>query len=267
MWDPVQYGRFAGPRSRAFLDLLAHVEHDAPRLVADLGCGSGELTALLAERWPGALVLGVDSSPEMLDRARKHEIPGRLELVLADISDLDGWSAGRSFDVLVANASLQWVPGHLELRGDLARSLRPGGVLAVQVPGNFEAPSHRAVRELCASPRWQQRVGDAANRAAVHDPATYLAELARQGLEVEAWETTYLHLLGGHDAVVEWLKGTTLRPVLDLLSPGEQGELLTELGRRLAPVYPETELGTILPFRRIFFVAGLHERSGSPRAR
>lgn len=253
LWDPAQYLRFSDERSRPFADLLARVRADAPRRVVDLGCGPGELTRLLLHRWPLAYVEGIDSSPEMIERARALSVPGRLDFNLGDVRS---WVPESPVDVVVSNATLQWVPGHLDLLGQLVSALAPSGWLAVQVPGNFAAPSHVLLAELRESPRWRGRLGgDARRDLAVGEPADYLTRLTGLGCHVDVWESTYLHVLRGPDAVLEWGKGTALRPVLSALPRQEQGEFLEEYGRALRKAYPAQGFGTVFPFRRIFVVA------------
>lgn len=252
MWSPEQYRKFADERSRPFFDLLARVDAD-PRLVADLGCGPGDLTASLLARWPAARVWGVDSSSEMLERARALEEPGRLEFVLADLRD---WEPQAPLDLVVSNATLQWLPDHEALIPRLAGMVAPGGTIAFGVPGNFEAPSHTILAELRSSSRWRERAGEGATRSgAVQSPAWYLGRLAGLGFAVDAWETTYLHVLPGENAVLEWVKGTALRPVLAALTAAEGAEFLSEYGTRLREAYPQRPHGTVLPFRRLFVVA------------
>lgn len=253
MWDPTTYLAFADERSRPFADLVARVGAERPSLVVDMGCGPGQLTASLLRRWPEARVVGVDNSPEMLGEAAAHAEPGRLAFELGDIVT---WSPPGPVDVLVSNAALQWVPGHRALLPTWVSWLRPGGWLAVQVPGNFQAPSHAAVRALAAEPRWRARLeGVLGEEAPVAGPADYAGDLAALGCRVDAWETTYLHLLAGEDAVLRWAQGTALRPVLDRLSPAERDQFLGELAPRLRAAYPAGPHGTPFPFRRVFFVA------------
>lgn len=259
MWDADVYQRYRRERGRPFDDLLAAVRAEEPQHVVDLGCGPGDRTAILLACWPTARVIGVDSSPEMVQAAAAHAVPGRLSFVHADLRE---WRSEQPVDVLVSNATLQWVPGHLELLPRLVAALAPGGWLAFQVPGNFREPSHTLLTEQRRSPRWRGRVGDDADRAmAVHEPEVYLAALARLGLVADVWETTYLHLLSGRDPVLEWTRGTALRPVLGVLDEAEQGEFLSEYATRLRAAYPEREYGTVLPFRRIFVVA---QRQSTP---
>jgi trans-aconitate 2-methyltransferase len=253
VWDPATYGQFDCERARPFDDLLARVRAEGPRQVVDLGCGPGGRTASLLRRWPTARVEGLDSSPEMIDAAAPLVVPGRLSFRLADLRT---WQPTGPVDVLLANAVLQWVPGHLGLLPRLVAAVAAGGWFAFQVPGNFDEPSHRLLMELRQSPRWRGRVGEDASRsAAVHPPATYLSVLAEKGLRVDCWETTYLHLLPGEDAVLDWTKGTALRPVFAVLDGPERQQFVDEYAALLRAAYPRQPFGTVLPFRRIFVVA------------
>ena len=262
MWDPVQYAAFRDHRSRPFGDLLARVGAEDPALVVDLGCGPGELTAGLAARWPQARVVGVDSSPEMLARAAEQDPSGRVEWVQADVAT---WQPPAGVDLLVTNATLQWVPGHLDLLPRWVEALAPGGWFAMQVPGNFDAPSHVLLREVAAaSARADELTPVLRGGAAVADPGTYAATLAGLGCSIDVWETTYLHVLDPEGAqespVLEWTKGTALRPVLQVLTDeGERARFLAAYARRLEQAYPRQPFGTVFPFRRIFAVA---QRSG-----
>lgn len=252
-WDPAVYLRFAGERARPFADLLARVDATDPRTVVDLGCGEGALTASLAHRWPGAVVTGIDSSPSMLAVAERHARPGHVAFAAGDVRS---WEPDGPVDVLVSNAVLQWVPGHEELLPRWAGGLAPGGSLALQVPGNFGEPSHVLLRALCGSPRWADRLGDAVRGTdAVLDPAGYLDVLAGAGLVVDAWETTYLHVLHGPDPVLSWVRGTALRPVLARLDGEDLDRFTTDYAEALREAYPARPDGsTLLPFRRVFAV-------------
>jgi trans-aconitate 2-methyltransferase len=253
-WDPEQYLRFADERSRPFGDLLARVGAGPAGAVVDLGCGPGTLTRLLAERWPEARIEAVDNSPDMVRRAESElaDLAPRVGVGLADVRE---WSPSGPVDVVVSNATLQWVPGHLELFDRFSGWLAPGGRLAVQVPGNFAEPSHTLLAEVAERPRWRSRLAGLA-RPAVEEPGTYLARLAGLGLVVDAWETTYLQVLPGEDAVLEWMRGTGLRPVVSALSdPGEREAFEAEYGELLRHAYPRQPFGTVLPYRRIFVVA------------
>ncbi|MEP9384690.1 methyltransferase domain-containing protein [Nocardioides cheoyonin] len=251
-WDPDRYLAYADERGRPFVELLARVGADAPGAVVDLGCGPGNLTALLAERWPDAVVTGVDSSEPMIEKARAS-----VPAIGFEVADLRDWARDTepgSVDVLVSNATLQWVPGHLELFPELVRSLAPDGWFAFQVPGNFDEPSHTLRAELSAEEPYAAYAGDAA-RPSSHDPAVYLDALTAAGCEVDAWETTYLHVLTGEDPVFEWISGTSLRPTMAALPESLRPAYAAELKRRLAVAYPPREGRVVLPFRRIFCVA------------
>jgi trans-aconitate 2-methyltransferase len=254
MWDPDQYGHFGGERSRPFFDLVGRVAAKDPALVVDLGCGPGTLTAELARRWPRAEVRGIDSSAQMIEAAQA--IPastgGRLSFALGDVRD---WEPDRQADVIISNAVLQWVPDHLNVLARWAGFVNDGGWLAIQVPGNFDQPSHVVLREITSSARWRPLLADVQLNRSVADPAEYLDLLARRGFETDAWETTYLHVLHGDDPVVDWYKGTGLRPVLAALQPVQAAEFLAEYRQRIAAVYPAAPYGTPFPFRRVFAVA------------
>lgn len=250
-WDPDQYGRYASERNRPFFDLTARIDCTTPGTVVDLGCGPGDLTASLAERWPQARVLGLDSSPDMIERAQSQRSDG----VSFRLLDADAFEA-RGVDVLISNALLQWVPGHQGLLTRWAGELNAGGWLAFQVPSNFGAPSHQLMREVAESPRWRAQLhGVLRHRDAVADPAEYLDLLATVGLAVDAWQTSYLHVLTGPDPVLEWVRGTGLRPVLAALSPEDAEEFETEYAARLRQAYPARSHGTVFRFTRTFVVA------------
>jgi trans-aconitate 2-methyltransferase len=255
MWDPGQYLSFGDERSRPFFDLLARVRAEAPGVVADLGCGPGTLTAALARRWPGAEVRGIDSSPEMIEAARA--LPeagvggGRVSFTLGDVRD---WKPDGEVDVIVSNAVLQWVPDHLVVLARWAAFIPPGGWLAIQVPGNFDQPSHAVLCEMVGSDRWRPLLAEVEFNRQAAAPGEYLDLLARAGFEADAWETTYLHVLQGEDPVVNWYKGTGLRPALAALTPDRAEEFLADYGARIAREYPAAPYGTVLPFRRVFAV-------------
>jgi trans-aconitate 2-methyltransferase len=259
MWDPGQYLRYADERSRPFFDLMGRVRADKPGLVVDLGCGPGQLTTTLAGRWPAAEIQGIDSSAEMIAAARQLPEPGRsgagggrLSFALGDVRD---WQPTRPVDVIVSNAVLQWVPDHLQLLTRWCGMLAGGGSLAFGVPGNFDQPSHAILRELAASARWRPLLAGAELNRQSADPAEYAGLLALAGCEVDAWETTYLHVLHGDDAVLDWYKGSGLRPVLAALPAEWSGQFLAAYGARLREAYPAAPYGTPFPFRRVFVVA------------
>lgn len=253
-WDPAQYDRYSDERGRPFAELMTRVRVDHPRQVVDVGCGPGSLTRTLSERWPDAHVTGVDSSPDMIEAAAPLAVPGRVDFVRADLRD---WHPDSPVDVVVGNAVLQWVPGHRDLMADIAGWLAPMGAIAFQVPDNFDEPSRTIVRDLRLSPRWRDRLGHGANRGVgVERPETYLTVLVEAGLEPDVWQTTYLHVLQGEDAVLEWIKGTALRPVLEALAGDDAAThaFLDECGAELRSAYPQTPHGTLFPFRRTFAV-------------
>ncbi|GGV52748.1 trans-aconitate 2-methyltransferase [Streptomyces longisporoflavus] len=274
-WDPGQYLRHSGHRARPFVDLLARVPRlpaagGRPPRIADLGCGPGNVTRLLAERWPAAHITGFDNSEQMLEQAERLAGPtpggGRLDFAAADASE---WAPPEeTYDLILSNATLQWVPGHADSFPAWVAALVPGGTFAFQVPGNFDAPSHVLMRELSESERWRDRLGGRLRHAdAVLSPTAYLERLVSVGsgtgvgcgveVEVDAWETTYLHLLEGEDPVLDWVKGTGLRPVLTALADdaGAREAFLAEYGGLLREAYPASAAGTVFPFRRVFAVA------------
>jgi len=247
-WDPDRYLTYADERGRPFVELMSRVGAEQPRLVVDLGCGAGNLTCLLSDRWPGARVVGVDSSPQMVERA------GRVEGISAELADIGEWatSAADPVDVLVTNAALQWVPGHLELLPALVGRVSPGGWFALQVPGNFDEPSHTIRRDLAAEPAYAAHTSGVAAPDA-HDAATYLRVLQEAGCEVDAWETTYLHVLEGEDPVFTWVSGTGARPTLQALPDDLRVRFEAEFRARLREAYPADDWGrVVLPCRRVF---------------
>ncbi|MHA7273976.1 trans-aconitate 2-methyltransferase [Arthrobacter sp. TMT4-20] len=261
-WDPTQYSLFSDHRGRPFLDLVGRVDHAAPRVVVDLGCGPGDLTRLLAERWPDAGVLGIDSSADMVQRANDQaDPPPNLRFETGDIRD---FSPADDVDVVVTNAVLQWVPGQAELVQKWARVLRPGAWLALQVPGNFGSPAHTLLRELAGSNAWRDKLGGVLRHTdVVSEPEEYLRMLSEAGMTADVWETTYQHVLTGPDPVLQWLKGTGLRPVLNALSDDDGAAFVEQYAALLRGAYPEEPWGTVFGFRRIFAVGVKTGRSRS----
>ncbi len=256
-WDPDRYLTYADERGRPFVELLARIGATAPTEVVDLGCGPGNLTGLLAERWPDAHVAGLDSSPEMIAAAQSSaEGLGRpVDYAVADLRD---WRPERPVDVLVSNATLQWVPDHLELLPRLVAAVAAGGWFAFQVPGNFDEPSHTLRAELAAEPAYASYAEGAAHPGA-HDPEVYYDALVAAGCGVDVWETTYTHVLSGPDPVFTWVSGTGARPTLLALPDDLRPDFEAEFKRRLAAAYPVRADGTVLmPFRRVFAVARVH---------
>lgn len=256
-WDPAKYVQFGDHRDRPYFDLTSRIHADDPRLVVDLGCGPGNLTATLAERWPGAQVVGLDSSPEMVARAGAQAgTPPNLSFDLADIA---AWRPSPETDVVVTNAALQWVPGHRQMLAGWLAALRPGAWFALQVPGNFNAPSHTLMRQLAESPAWAGRLAGVLRHDDTGDAAEYLEIMLDAGCDADAWETTYLQLLPGEDPVLDWVRGAGLRPVLAALSADEARGFEAEYSALLAGAYPSGPYGTVYPFRRIFAVARKRE--------
>ena len=248
-WNPEQYLKFAGPRLRPALDLLNRVETAEPRLVCDLGCGAGNVTRLLAERWPAARLIGVDSSPEMLAKA-KTALPSAQWVV----GDLGRWQPPAPADVIFSNAAQHWLDDHGALFRRLLGFLAPGGVLAVQMPRNFQAPSHLCLQEAAAAGPWVDRLSRHLRPSPVGEPAFYWDLLAETGPDI--WEIEYQHALEGEDAVVQWTMGTALKPLLDALDEPWRGQFLEEYRRRIAVAYPRRADGvTLFAFRRLFIVS------------
>lgn len=248
-WDAHHYLRYADERGRPFLDLVTRIRAESPAEVIDLGCGPGNLTRVLIDRWPGAEVRGVDSSAAMIEAARR-DLP-EVDFELADLRD---WVArGDDVDVLISNATLQWLPDHLDLLPSIAERVRPGGWLAFQVPANFDQPSHTIRGELAAEAPYAAHTRDVAVPDS-HEPDAYLDVLARAGCEVDVWETTYFHVLTGEDPVFAWVSGTGARPTLQALPEDLRPRFEGEFKARLRAAYPDRGYGVVLPFRRIFAV-------------
>ncbi len=251
-WDPNQYDRFADERGRPFDELVARIRVADPTLVVDLGCGPGALTATLQHRWPNANIVGIDNDENMLAASRAHENSN----VRFEPADIATWTPRVPPDVIVANAAFQWVTGHLSLLPALIDSVNPGGALAMQVPGNFEDPHHLAIREVKSRAHWKRALSAIPERAMESYPAaTYQSVFARLGCEVDTWETTYVHVLQGDDPVLQWVKGTALRPILSTLTVAEGLDFCAELSELLRATYGTHEWGTPFPFKRIFAVA------------
>jgi trans-aconitate 2-methyltransferase len=254
VWDPDQYTRFDAQRDRAGLDLMARLPGDLdPREVWDLGCGAGQHAQRLKRRHPSAAVHGLDSSAQMLTAARARE-PG-VDWVLGDIAD---WTPSRPPDLILANASLHWLPDHAALFARLAGTLAPGGVLAVQMPMAAETLHHRLMREAAGQGPWADRLAGVSTIAPLMQPDAYYDVLRLACAEIDIWSTTYLHALGGPEPVLEWMKGTALTPYLTALAedPIMRRDFHTALGSRLSLAFPMRADGvTLLPFPRLFLVA------------
>ncbi|PRC45672.1 trans-aconitate 2-methyltransferase [Mycobacterium sp. ITM-2017-0098] len=251
MWNPDVYLTYADHRGRPFFDLVARVGSRDPRRIVDLGCGPGNLTETLTARWPGAAIEAWDSSPEMVVAARERGVDARL-------GDVRDWTPASDTDVVVSNATLHWVPEHPQLLVRWAGQLDSGSWIAFQVPGNFDAPSHQAVRDLIRQPAWSDVLRDFPFEKAevVQTADGYAGLMTDAGCTVDAWETTYVHELTGENPVLEWINGTALRPVRAALSDSEWEQFRAELTPVLDAAYPLRADGiTFFPFRRIFVVA------------
>jgi len=253
-WNPQRYEAFADARLRPATDLIARIALERPARIADLGCGSGNATLLLAARWPAARITGYDNSPEMLDaaRARRREIDWQ-------VADLRSWRPTERFDLVFSNAALHWVDGHEALFPRLLDALIPGGVLAVQMPRNFAAPSHRIAAKLAAEAPYHEHLARVPRDAPVLAPARYRPLLAARASPVDIWETEYLQVLAGANPVADWTRSTLLVPLLDALPPPLRIEFESEYRRRVARAYPaQADGSTLYPFRRLFLVATMH---------
>lgn len=251
-WSPDQYLRFAGERTRPCRDLAAAVAHAAPGRVIDLGCGPGNSTEVLAARWPGAAITGLDSSEAMLEEARR----GAPERTFA-LGDIGAWSAEAPYDVVFSNAALQWVPDHDRVFPRLMAQVAPGGALAAQVPSNIGAPAHEAMRAVAGRPAFKGYFQGGVRTWHVHEAGWYYDLLSPLASRLDIWETEYLHVLDGADAVVSWYRGTGLRPYLDALpEEAARGRFLDAYREAVAEAYPARADGRVLlPFRRLFVVA------------
>lgn len=252
-WDPQQYARFSGQRLRPALDLIARIPAEYPRTVVDLGCGTGNVTRILRERWPRAGITGVDGSPQMLTEARKVESNIAWEHI-----DVAAWSPPEKFEMVFSNAALHWLDDHPALFARLCGKVAAGGVLAVQMPRNFGAPSHTLIHELAASPPWREALSGLLRPQPVLAPDAYYRLLAPAARTLDIWETEYLQVLEGENPVAEWTKGTWLAPLLAALAPAARAAFEAEYRRRVLQAYPKQPDGkTLFPFRRLFIVAGV----------
>ena len=250
-WSAAEYLRFEAERTRPAADLLARVPEGSIDRVADLGCGPGNSTELLRDRFPHAAIVGVDSSDDMLAKARS-----RLPRVTFEKADIAQWRADAPFDLIFANAVLQWIPDHLAVMARLIWALAPGGRLAAQMPDNLDQPSHALMRKVAARAPFSARLADAAAaREEIGTFADYYAALAPVCAEIETWRTTYVHALAGPDAIVDWVAGAGLRPFLAPLAPDERQAFLTQYREEIAAAYPPLADGRVLlPFPRLFVV-------------
>src|SRR5262245_4851679 len=250
-WDPAQYLKFAGQRLRPAIDLLNRIDLADPGEVYDLGAGAGNVTRLLKERWPRARVTGVENSEEMLAKAR-----AAAPEIAWQRADLSTWSPPRPADLVYSNAALHWLDDHDRLFPALFGALAPGGVLAVQLPRNFEAPSHTAITEAVRSGPWRAKLEPLLRPHPVAAPGFYFDLLTTRAAALDMWETEYLQVLEGEHPVKEWVKGTWLGPLLDALGKPDRARLEERYAELAAPAYPRRPDGrTLFPFRRLFIVA------------
>ena len=249
-WSPSQYLKFSQPRLRPAMDLLARIPSSEPHWIYDLGCGAGNVTAALLDRWPRACIVGVDSSPAMLALAARA-LP-QLQWQQRTLAD---WRPDTPADLIYSNAALHWLPNHQQLFPALVEALAPGGVLAVQMPRNFSAPSHTLIAVSAREGRWRDKLAPLLGEAPVAEPQSYYALLAPLALSLDIWESEYLQVLSGDDPVKEWTKGTWLMQFLDQLEPDERADFEADYARRLRAAYPRQADGsTLFPFRRLFIV-------------
>ena len=256
-WDPRQYHKFSSERFQPAVDLLGRVKLQDPRIIYDLGCGTGEVTGLLAERWPSARVTGVDNSKDMLRAAAST-----TDSIRWVENDIETWAPDEPPDLIYSNAALHWVGRHEELFPRLLKSLAAGGCLAVQMPLSWESPSHLFMRFVLdkGGPKRQPIGSDELRQRMSQRPvlhaATYYDLLADSAANLELWETKYIHALSGDDPVLEWVRGTGLRPILEGLSDSDRDVFLAKYSRALRDAYPRRSDGrTLYAFRRLFLVA------------
>jgi trans-aconitate 2-methyltransferase len=250
-WSPLVYGTFVWERLRPAIDLLNRVDLSVPTIVFDLGCGAGRITRRLVARWPGARVTGVDASPAMLAEARQGQTT--IRWVEADIAS---WAPELPPDLIFSNAALHWLDDHDILLPRLLGCLRPGGVLALQMPRNHGEPSHTAIVETVESGPWRERLEPLLRRRPVAAPEVYAELLLPLVTSLDIWETVYMHVLPGENPVVEWTSGTGLRPLLAALQGRERDDFLADYAARTARAYPRRDDGlTLFPFHRLFIAA------------
>lgn len=248
-WDALRYGKFSKQRMRPGLDLLGRIPTADPRVVVDLGCGTGSLTQALQQRWPQARIIGVDASMEMLNLA--PTAPG----ISWQHADIDDWHPDEPVDVIYSNAALHWVGNHARLFPRLLRYLKPGGCLAVQMPDNWDQPSHTIPERILESPAWPDAARTAFLRhpvAAISDYRHWLAEAT----SLDLWRTTYFQTLVGDDPVLEWVRGSVLAPVVSAMNEQERSSFEATVAEHYLVAYPPDKNGaTLFPFSRQFIVA------------
>mgnify|MGYP002624456999 FL=1 len=251
VWQPGIYLEFADERTRPAAELLQRIPQETPDLVIDLGCGPGNATGLLRARWPAARIVGVDNAPAMLKAARASGVDAEWQA-----ADIAAWRPDAAPDVIFANAVLQWLPDHAGLLPRLLSMLAPGGVLALQMPRNFTAPSHTIVQQIVETGPWAERLMPLRDPNPVSRPEQYFAWLSSRAAGLDIWETEYVHVLWGEDAVYRWISATALAPYLNALKGEEKDAFVRQCKERLGAVYRPRENGaTLFPFRRLFMVA------------
>lgn len=251
-WDSKLYMKFGGERTQSSVDLANRISIDSVRNAVDIGCGPGNSTAVLAERFKGAHVLGVDNSPAMLESARKAY--PELEFKLCDAgSELHALGGG--FDIVFSNACIQWVPDHHKLMRDMMALLRPGGALAVQVPLQYEQVIFKIILDTALREAWRGRLGNARTFYNLKQEE-YFDLLSDISQDFTMWETVYYHRLKSHNDIMEWYRGTGLRPYLELLAEDEQSEFESEILKEVIRQYPVRKNGEVIfHFPRLFFIA------------
>ncbi len=252
-WSAAQYTKFEDERTRPVRDLVARIPDINVKTAIDIGCGPGNSTEVLAVRFPQAKISGMDSSADMIAAAKK-----RLPQLDFAVSDISGWQGSETFDIILSNAVLQWLPNHDALLSALVARLNKGGCIAVQIPTNLAEPAQTLMRDIANDGTWTEKLKAAdATRHDRHNADWYYRQLHKLGLKTDIWQTTYYHpLAGGADAIVEWFRGTGLRPFIDPLDEAERGIFLSRYRDAVAKAYPALLDGSVLlPFPRLFFVA------------
>lgn len=252
-WDAGLYTRFLKERTRPAVDLAARIALDAPRSAIDIGCGPGNSTQVLAERFPGACVTGADNSEAMLAKARKDR--PRFRYLLLD-AQRDLTSHAERYDIVFSNACIQWIPDHRKLIPEMMGLLNAGGVLAVQIPVNYDEPIHRIMRSVAAKEEWRSRFGADPGMRDILSEEEYFDLLSGLTDDFELWRTVYMHRMPSHESILDWYRGTGLRPYLERLDPGEAAEFEREVLSSVREAYPRRANGEILfRFPRLFFTA------------
>ncbi len=253
IWDPNTYLQFAAYRARPADDLISHLSLAQDGAIYDLGCGPGNLTVKLKDRWTDRDVTGLDSSADMLEKAQQHARAQNINWTLGDIAT---WSAPEAAALVFANASLQWLGTHEVLFPRLLASAQSGGILAVQMPMTTSAPYHKCIRDVAALPKWRDRLKDAKPHPDEYPAQRYYEILRPLSTSIDIWETTYHHILSGENPVIEWMSGAGLTPVLSQLDGTGRSEFLDDYSAAISPHYPREKNGeTVFAVRRIFIVA------------